>query len=126
MQAREQGGATLAALLCCGKPCARELPACGHICGATCHPGRCPGAGSCTQEVTVRAPLEMPSWLEDTLDAMYCAANDAVSPVSVSTSASDSTKGFGLESMRAVTRRCRLKEPRLLASGCHAGNHVKQ
>ena len=66
-QAREQGGETLGALLCCGKPCARELSACGHICGATCHPGRCPGADSCTQEVTVRAPLEMQSWLEDTL-----------------------------------------------------------
>ncbi len=52
-QARERGGAALAGLLCCGKPCARALPACGHICGASCHPGACPGAESCEQEVTV-------------------------------------------------------------------------
>ncbi|KAK9842016.1 hypothetical protein WJX81_004295 [Elliptochloris bilobata] len=52
--ARERGGVVLAELLCCWKPCARPLPACGHICGATCHAGCCPGADSCDQEVTVR------------------------------------------------------------------------
>ncbi|KAK9820436.1 hypothetical protein WJX72_010343 [[Myrmecia] bisecta] len=45
-----------AELLCCGKACHKALPRCPHLCEATCHPGPCPGASTCGEEVAVRCP----------------------------------------------------------------------
>ena len=36
---------------CCNKPCHKPQKACPHLCQVACHPGECPAAKACAEEV---------------------------------------------------------------------------